>query len=101
MLVDAENRIRKTKMVLMESLNGIRGNTVGRGFVETVKILYHGSPTPIGHLSTFKSDNKVILIQPYDRTLMEEMVKSLKRTGLNAYVFSKDTIAVNVPPISG
>ncbi len=85
----------------LDLIDEIRGGTVDQGFVESVKVSYYGSPTLIKNMASTKSDGTRITINPWDISIISEMEQSLKAAGLNAYIFSKNAIIVEIPSLSG
>jgi ribosome recycling factor len=80
---------------------GIRGNAITAGMVDTVRVNYYGSSTPIKHLAVTGKVGQTITIEPYDLSLIGQIVTALKSAGFNAYPFSKTRICVNIPIASG
>jgi ribosome recycling factor len=92
----------KTIENLTNSIVGIRLGTISAGVVDTIKVPYHGTMTPIKHLAqTFPAGGGAIHIDPYDPTMTGQIANVLASSGLNAYVFSKTRVVVSVPPPSG
>lgn len=84
-----------------DSIKGIRLGTVTPSFIDTFKVSYYGQLTPIKHLAATSSDKGLVLVKPHDPNLLGTIQKTLKEAGLNAYVFSKQAVAVSVPPFCG
>jgi ribosome recycling factor len=105
--VDWKEKMTKSVFYLEEQLRGIRPGTLSVGFIETFKVSYHGSPTPLGQLASFnqvkgqvgKPDQ--ILVIPFDTTIVATVANSLQAAKLNAYQANPKTVCVSVPPISG
>lgn len=91
----------KTVQVFADSLIGIRLGTVSSGVVDTVRVEYHGQPTPIKHLAQTGKIQNSIFIDPYDLSIVGKICNALKENGFSAYVFSKTRIMINIPLICG
>lgn len=93
--------MEKAVTYFSDQIVGIRWGIVTSGLVDTIKVLYHGQPTPIKHLAhTTKQDNR-ISVTPHEPMLVGSIEKALKAAGLNAYTFSKTMVVVSTPPPSG
>jgi ribosome recycling factor len=84
-----------------ESVRNIRTGSVTSSFIDTFKIHYFGQNVPIKHLAYTANEKGLVVIKPYDLSVIGLIEKSLKEAGLNAYLFSKQAVAVSVPPMSG
>lgn len=84
-----------------ESIRNIRTGLVTSSFIDTFKVQYFGQGTPIKHLAYTSNEKGLVLIKPYDLSIISLIEKTLKESGLNAYLFSKQAIAVSVPSMSG
>lgn len=86
---------------LSEQLHGITPLGVNSSLVDTVKVSAYGQKTPIGHLASSSGDGSRITIAPYDPSLRNVIAKACQDAGFDAYVFSKETVVVNLPIMSG
>lgn len=86
---------------LRSQLVGFRSGTISPAFVDSIKVMHEGQPTPIKHLAFSQPGKTGISVTPHDPALVGSIAKTLTDAGLNAYVFSKVPVAVSVPPISG
>lgn len=84
-----------------EQTRCIRSGGITPQLVDTVKVVYHGQPTPIKHLARTTKVASGISVEPYDANLVKATCKALTEAGFQAYVFSKTAVAVSVPPPSG
>lgn len=91
----------KTINSLSSNIIGIRSGTITTGFIDTVKISYHGQLTPIKHIAYTAKIGDSIAIDAYEPTLTAQIAKNLADAGFSAYAFSKTRVLVSVPPPSG
>lgn len=92
----------KTVNYFYEQINNIRTGNVTSGVIETVRVESYGQKTPLKHIAMVTGgQGKPILIQPYDSTLVAQINRDLLNAGFSSYIFSKDSVCVNVPPMSG
>ena len=94
-------KMEKALDLLYDSLIGIRSGTVTPGYVDTFRVPYYGQQVPIKHIASTSSERNLVVIRPHDPALMGLIQTALKDAGFNAYVFSKTTVAVSVPPLNG
>ena len=102
LLLDAEERMDKTVRVFGESLRGIGAGTANPGLVESVRVTYYGSQTPLKQLARIGApDPQFIVIKPYDPTIVEDIVKAIQASdiGINPQTDGK-VIRLTVPGLS-
>jgi ribosome recycling factor len=93
--------MQKTVENISNSIVGIRLGSVSAGVIDTVKVPYHGTMTPIKHLAHAVPAGRGIHVDPYDPTMTGQIATSLTAAGFNAYAFSKTRVVVSVPPPCG
>jgi ribosome recycling factor len=98
---EAKDKMDRTVQMLSEQLVGIRTSGGVYGFVQSVKIPYYGSQTPLEQVSSLTSQGNRLAIKPYDLSIVDAIETALKASGLNAYKFSKDTVVVTEEAMSG
>lgn len=101
-LLDAEERMDKTVSVFQEGLRGIRTGTASAGLVESVRVEYYGSQTPLKHMANIAvPDPRLIVIKPYDPSALENVEKAIQRSdiGINPQNDGK-VIRLNIPELS-
>jgi ribosome recycling factor len=98
---DAKTSMEKTLELFSNSLTGIRGGTVDAGFVDTLKIPYYGQLTPLKYMASVIPCAKGVSVNPHDPTMVKLIEQALNGMGVNACLFSKSSILVSVPLISG
>ena len=101
-LLDAEERMDKTVQVFSDDLRGIRTGTASAGLVDTIRVNYYGSPTPIRQLANIAiPDPQLIVIRPYDPSSLPEIEKAIHTSdiGINPQNDGK-VIRLAVPSLS-
>jgi ribosome recycling factor len=101
-LLDAEERMDKAVGVFTESLKGIRAGAATPGLVESIRVTYYGSQTPLRQLAQISvPDPQLIMIRPYDPTTTEEIVRAIHTSdiGINPQSDGK-VIRLVVPGLS-
>jgi ribosome recycling factor len=85
-LKDIDSRMQKTVNNLSQELATIRTGRASPALVEHIKTDYHGVLTPINQLASISiPEAKMILIQPWDKTIILNIEKAILKSemGLN------------------
>lgn len=90
-----------TLTMLRQQLVGIRHGTVTPGLVATVKVVCNGQPTPLDYLAVIQRIDAKLSVTPHDAAFLKSVEKALTAAGFNAYVFSKTSVVVSVPQVTG
>jgi ribosome recycling factor len=101
-LFDAESRMDKAVTVFQDNLKGIRTGTASSGLVESIRVDYYGSPTPLRQLSQIAvPDPSSIVIKPYDPSSIEDIERAIQTSdiGINPQNDGK-VIRLAIPPLS-
>lgn len=101
-LKDTETKMQKALEAVTREFNGIRTGRANSALVEGVRADYFGTPTPLKQLATITTpDPKMLLIQPWDANVLQEVEKALRKAdlGLNPVIDGK-LIRVSIPPLS-
>jgi ribosome recycling factor len=101
-LLDAEERMEKAVQVVQEQLAGLRTGRANPGLVDSVKVNYYGSPTPLKQLATISiPEPQQILIRPFDAGVLSEIAKAIQSSDVGLAPNSDGrVIRLNVPPLS-
>ncbi len=100
-LLEMQEKMDQAVQFLHDSIRGIRGGSVTASFIDSFKVNCYGNDMLIKHVAVTSSLKGQISVKPFDTSLVGSIQKTLKEAGLNAYVYSKEIVAVSVPPPSG
>jgi len=102
-MFDAEERMEKAVNVYREELRGLRTGRATSGMVDTLRVEYYGSPTPLKQLAQVSTpDPQTIVIKPFDPTQLKEIEKTIRASDLGmAPNNDGKVIRLVVPPMSG
>src|SRR5947209_13631072 len=102
-LFDAEERMEKAVGVLQGELRGLRTGRATPALVDTIRIEYYGSPTPLKQLAQINTpDPQSILIRPFDQSVLKEIEKAIRSSDLGMSPNNDGKlIRLTVPPMSG
>ena len=99
---DTESKMKLSVTHLIDALSKIRTGRANPNLVSNINVEYYGTKTPLQQLATINiPDPKLIVIQPFDKTTVEEIEKSIQNEdiGLNPSV-DGDIIRIPIPPLS-
>jgi ribosome recycling factor len=82
-VLEAEERMEKSLALLGDQLRGIRTGRANVGLVDSIRVEYYGSPTPLKQMANLSTpEPQQILIRPFDPSVVSKVVR------------------LNVPPLS-
>jgi ribosome recycling factor len=102
-LFDAEERMEKALSVLQGQLRGLRTGRATPALVDSLRVEYYGSPTPLKQLAQINCpDPQSIVIRPFDATALKEIEKAIRSSDLGmAPNNDGKMIRLQVPAMSG
>ena len=69
LLKDAENRMNKSVEKIVEEYGQMRTGRPSPALLESVKVDYYGVPTPINQLAHHATEDRTLIIKPWDKTV--------------------------------
>jgi ribosome recycling factor len=99
---DLKRRMDQAVAAFQSNLSSVRTGRASVHMLDHVKVDYYGTPTPISQLAQVSApEAQLILIQPWDPTIVKEMEKALQTSdlGFNPQSDGK-VIRVPVPPMT-
>lgn len=79
----AEDKMKKTIEGVKKELNNIRTGRANPLVLDKVSVEYYGSPTPLRQIATVNvQDGQTLVISPYDKTIVNEIEKSILKSDL-------------------
>lgn len=102
-LFDAEERMEKALGVFRDQLRGLRTGRATPALVDSLKVEYYGSPTPLKQLAQINTpDPQSIVIRPFDASALKEIEKAIRSSDLGmAPNNDGKMIRLTVPSMSG
>jgi len=78
-----EEKMKKTIAALQDEFNGIRTGRASAALLDKVRVDYYGQRTPLTQVATISiPEARLIVIQPWDRTLISEIEKAILKSDL-------------------
>jgi ribosome recycling factor len=101
-LAEAESTMQKTVESTQRSFNTIRTGRANASLLDKIQVDYYGSPTPLKSLANISTpDATTILIQPYDRSSLNLVEKSISMSDVGLTPSNDGTvIRLNIPPLT-
>ncbi len=101
-LLDCEERMEKAAAVLQDQLKGLRTGRATPGLVDSIRVDYYGSPTPLKQLANISvPEPQQIVIKPFDAGVIGEISKAIQSSDIGLAPNSDGRlIRLNVPPLS-
>src|SRR4029078_9724193 len=102
-LFDAEERMEKAVTVCRDELRGLRTGRATPALVDSIRVEYYGSPTPIKQLAQISiPDPQQIVIKPFDQSVLKEVEKAIRASDLGMSPNNDGKlIRLTVPGMSG
>ncbi|MHC4456626.1 MAG: ribosome recycling factor [Planctomycetota bacterium] len=99
---ESESRMKKAIDALQHDLKSVRTGRASSGLVESIKVDYYGTATPLKQMATLATPQAdIIVIKPFDPTSVKEIEKAIKNSDLSiAPIVDGKLIRLNVPPLS-
>lgn len=82
-LTDAEDGMKKSLDHLAVELTKIRAGRATPSMLDTVKVDYYGSPTPLSQIGNINTlDGRTLTVQPWEKSMLEEIAKGIMNANL-------------------
>lgn len=101
-LSDASSRMGKTIEALRRDLLSVRTGRASPALVESIRVDYYGTPTPLKQIATISApEARLLVIQPWDATSIGEIKKAIQKSDLGLNPSSDgNLIRLSIPPLS-
>ena len=102
-LFDGEERMEKAIDVFKNELRGLRTGRATPALVDSLRVDYYGSPTPLKQLAQINTpDAQSIVIRPFDASALKEIEKAIRSSDLGMSPNNDGKmIRLTVPSMSG
>ena len=102
-LLDTEERMEKAVNVFRDELRGLRTGRATPALVDSLRVEYYGSPTPLKQLAQISTpDPQQIVIRPFDPSCLKDVEKAIRSSDLGMSPNNDGKmIRLVVPPMSG
>ena len=102
-LFDMEERMEKAVTVFRDELLGLRTGRANPALLDSLRVEYYGSPTPIKQLAQISApDPQQLVIRPFDAGALKDIEKAIRSSNLGMSPNNDGKmIRLQVPPMSG
>jgi ribosome recycling factor len=99
---DTQERMTKAIEALSRELTGVRTGKASAKMLDGIKVEYYGTPTPLVQVASISSpDPRLLVIQPWEKSLIPEIVKALHKADLGLNPMAEATIVrLPIPPLN-
>ena len=101
-LEDAGGRMEKSVGALERELGSIRTGRASPRLVENLLVDYYGVPTPMNQIASITApEARLLVIQPWDRSALKEVEKSILRSDLGLTPNSDGAVVrISIPTLT-
>ena len=101
-LHDTETKMKKTIEATQREFSTIRTGRASSAILESVKVDYYGTPTPVKQLAAISTpEARLIVIQPWDKGVMEEIEKAILKSDIGITPTNDGkVIRLSMPPLT-
>ncbi len=98
---DLQRRMDQAVATFQASLASTRTGRASVHMLDQVRVDYYGTPTPISQMAQVSAEAQLILISPWDPTVLKDMEKAIQAAdlGLNPMSDGK-VLRIPVPPMT-
>ena len=98
---DGEARMQKTLEALDSTFGKVRTGRAHPGMLSGVMVSYYGAATPLNQVASVNvEDSRTLLVQPFDRTMVQAVDKAIREADLGLNPMTADVIRVPMPALT-
>ncbi len=98
---DGEVRMQKTLEALEGTFSKVRTGRAHPGMLSGVMVSYYGAATPLNQVASVNvEDSRTLLVQPFDRTMVQAVDKAIREADLGLNPMTADVIRVPMPALT-
>ena len=98
-MTEAKEKMQKVADNLRRTLGQIRAGRANAGLLDRILVPYYGAPTPLNQMASIQTpEARVLLITPFDKSMIKEVEKSLLTSDIGITPQSDGTVIRLVLP---
>lgn len=98
---DGESRMQKTIEALDSTFSKVRTGRAHPSMLSGVMVSYYGADTPLNQVASVNvEDSRTLLVQPFDRTMVQAVDKAIREADLGLNPMTADVIRVPMPALT-
>ena len=80
---NADERMKKAVETIRHEVATVRTNRATTSLLDGIRVEYYGNPTPLTQVASVSvPEARLLVIQPWERTTIPEIVKAIQRSDL-------------------
>lgn len=101
-LRDAEHRMQSAVTALDREMDTVRSGRARPALVETLKVEYYGTPTPLNQMAAINApEPRLLTIQPWDKSQLGTIEKAIQKSDLGLTPTNDgNIIRLVIPPLT-
>lgn len=93
--------MKKTLEALDNTFSKVRTGRAHPGMLSGIMVSYYGADTPLNQVASVNvEDSRTLLVQPFDRTMVQAVDKAIREADLGLNPMSADVIRVPMPALT-
>lgn len=97
----AENQMQKAVEALDNAFSKLRTGRAHPGLLSSVMVSAYGSQMPLNQVASINvEDNRTLLVQPFDRSMVQAVDKAIRESDLGLNPISAEVIRVPLPALT-
>ena len=99
---DAEERMKKAVETIRHEVASIRTSKATTSLLDGIKVEYYGSAVPLQQVASVSApEARLLVIQPWERAVLPEIVKSIQKSDLGLNPVDDGTVVrLSLPPLT-
>jgi len=99
---EAEERMKKAVDTIRHEVATIRTSKATTSLLDGIKVEYYGSPVPLQQVASVSApEARLLVIQPWERAVLPEIVKSIQKSDLGLNPVDDGTVVrLSLPPLT-
>jgi ribosome recycling factor len=101
-VLETEDRMGKALAVLRDKFRGMRTGRAAPGLVESIRVDYYGSPTPLKQIANISApEADLLVIKPFDPSSLGDIEKAILKSDIGIHPSNDGKILrLQIPPLS-
>lgn len=102
LFAETQEKMERVIHVVKDEMGKIRTGRANPSMLDDIRVDYYGTPTPLRQLATISvPEPRVLMIQPWDKSALEPIERSIKKSDLNLPPNSDGkVIRLNIPQLT-
>jgi ribosome recycling factor len=98
----AEDRMKKALDTIRHEVATIRTSKATTSLLDGIRVEYYGNPVPLQQVASVSApEARLLLIQPWERSVLPEIVKSIQKSDLGLNPVDDGTVVrLSLPPLT-